>query len=130
MMMRRHDGFTLLEVLIALAILGIGIIAVMQLFPASLRQSQLAAERTVITGVANSELSRLRAIDLNTKLDTWKERNTFHTLTEIERIYALYEGWSSTVTRVPGARDTYRVTFTIERTDGRTETFVTYVTAQ
>ena len=127
--MRRNDGFTLLEVLIALAILGVGIMAVMQLFPTSLRQSRIAAERTVITNLANSELSNLRAIDLNTQFTSWKERNTFHTLDEVERIYALYEGWHSVVHRVPGSVDMYRVTFSIERSDGRTETFVTYVTA-
>ena len=59
--MRDRRGFTLLEVLIAVAILGVGIVAVMQLFPASMRQTQVANERTAATAVANSELSRLRA---------------------------------------------------------------------
>lgn len=128
--MRQNSGFTLLEVLIALGILGVGIIAVMQLFPASLTQSRIAAESTVITNVANSELGRLRAIDLRSDLSSWTDRNTFHTLDSIERIYALYEGWQSVVHRVPGAPDTYRVTFSVQLADGRVETFVTYVTAR
>ncbi|NIA16309.1 MAG: prepilin-type N-terminal cleavage/methylation domain-containing protein [Nitrospiraceae bacterium] len=126
--MRDRRGFTLLEVLIAVAILGVGIIAVMQLFPASMRQTQVANERTAATAVANSELSRLRALDLASDFDSWVDRNTVRTLSETERIYALYDGWRTTVTRAEGSEDLYRVTFTVQMADGRNETFVTYVT--
>ena len=125
--MRDSRGFTLLEVLIAVAILGVGIIAVMQLFPASMRQTQVANERVAATTVASSELSRLRALDLATEFDSWVDRNTIRTLNETERIYALYDGWRTTVTRAEGSDDLYRVTFTVQMADGRNETFVTYV---
>lgn len=125
----KHDGgFTLLEVLIALAILTIGVMAAMQLFPASLRQSRVAAERTAAANLANTELGRLRAIDVGRDFSTWLQRNAMDTLNEAERAYALYNGWSTTVQRTQGIGDTYRVTFSVQMLDGRRETFVTYVT--
>ncbi|HRT65943.1 MAG TPA: prepilin-type N-terminal cleavage/methylation domain-containing protein, partial [Candidatus Hydrogenedentes bacterium] len=57
-------GFTLLEVLVALAILATGILGAMQLFPASLRQTRAAAERTAAANLANSEMTRLRSLDI------------------------------------------------------------------
>lgn len=121
-------GFTLLEVLIALAILAVGIVAAMQLFPASLRQSRMAAERTAAANLANSELSRLRAIDVGNDFSSWLDRNGLDLLSTTERAYALYNGWSTTVQRTAGLSDTYRVTFSVQMLDGRRETFVTYVT--
>lgn len=126
--MKRNGGFTLLEVLVALVILGIGVIAVMQLFPASVRQSRVAAERTVATNVANAQLAKLRGLDLGSQFRNWLTENTQHTITDIESVYALYQGWSTTVQRVVDSQDTYRVTFTVQMADGRYETFVTYVT--
>jgi len=126
--MKRNGGFTLLEILVALVILGIGVIAVMQLCPASVRQSRVAAERTVATNVANAQLAKLRGLDLGSQFRDWLTENTQHTVTEIESIYALYQGWSTTVQRVVDSQDTYRVTFTVQMADGRYETFVTYVT--
>lgn len=126
-MKMNNAGFTLLEVLIALVILTVGIIAAMQLFPASLRQSRLAAERTVAANLATSELSRLRAIDVGRDLGSWLDRNTLDTLTTSERAYALYSGWTTTVQRTAGLNDTYRVTFSVTMLDGHRETFVTYI---
>jgi len=126
--MRQKDGFTLVEVLVALAILTIGIVAAMQLFPASLRQTRAAAERTAAAHLANSELSRLRSIDVGQDFTRWLDRNTLDTLSATERSYALYNGWSTTVQRVGASTDTYRVTFSVQMLDGRRESFVTYVT--
>ena len=126
--MKRNGGFTLLEVLIALAILTGGIVAAMQLFPMSLRQARVAAERTAAANLANSELSRLRAIDIGHDFSSWLQRNTLDTLTTTERGYAMYNGWSTTVQRTGTLSETYRVTFSVQMLDGRRETFVTYVT--
>lgn len=132
MRMKENAGFTLLEVMISLTILAVGIVAVMQLFPISLRQSRVAAERTVVASLAKTELGKVKAGGVGTQLQEWARSNAFRTLSEIEQGYALYQGWRTTVQRVPGASagnvDLYRVTFAVQMLDGREETFVTYVT--
>ena len=43
----RRGGFTLLEVIVAMAILATSIVAIMQLYPHSLLQARMAAEQTI-----------------------------------------------------------------------------------
>ena len=133
----RMAGFTLLEVMVALTILGVGIIAIMQLFPTSLRQSRIAAERTTVASLARTELGRVRAGGVFNQgseeefvqyIQRWATRNPMRTLNEAQRAYALYEGWRSSVERVQDTVNLFRVTFSVEMSDGREETFVTYVT--
>lgn len=126
-------GFTLVEVLIAVGILAIGILAVMQLFPIALTQSRLAAEKTAATQLASSEVNKLQAQDLGPQVvETWLKNNANHDLNAVEnvseRATALYQGWQANVERVAGAVPLYRVTFRVNMMDGRTETYVTYVT--
>ena len=47
----RRAGFTLLEVVVALAILAGGIVAVMALFPTALYRQQQASERSTIASL-------------------------------------------------------------------------------
>jgi type II secretion system protein I len=127
--MKNEHGFTLLEVLIALAIVGIGIIAVMQLFPSSLKQARMAAERTAAANVANSELGQLRSINNQGDFRSWLDANSLKFISAAgEKIYALYGGWQTSVQRLSDSEETYRVTFNVKMLDGRSETFVTYVT--
>ncbi len=126
----RQAGFSLLEVMVALTILAVGIIAVMQLFPASLEQQQTASERTTIAALARTELGMVRAGGVGNPLMSWAEQNALRELTSAQRAYALYEGWRSSVQRVGGEVDLFRVTFSVTTSDGQEETFVTYVTQQ
>ena len=131
----RHDargqaGFSLLEVMVALTILAIGIIGVMQLFPVSLDQQRTASERTTIASLARTELGMVRAGGVGNQLMSWAERNALRQLTSAQRAYALYEGWRSSVQRVGGEVDLFRVTFSVTTGSGQEETFVTYVTQQ
>ncbi|MBI2432097.1 MAG: prepilin-type N-terminal cleavage/methylation domain-containing protein [Candidatus Hydrogenedentes bacterium] len=129
-------GFSLLEVMVAVTILAVGLIAVMQLFPASLRQSRVAAERTTVASLANTELGRVKAGGVGNQLSQWAADNaqvTAELLASAGNIYAasaLYSGWKSSVQRVGGDVDLYRVTFSVQMFDGREENFVTYVTRQ
>ncbi|MBI5093206.1 MAG: prepilin-type N-terminal cleavage/methylation domain-containing protein [Candidatus Hydrogenedentes bacterium] len=59
--MSERKGFTLIEVLIAMVILGVGIIAIFKMFPDSLRQARVAAERTIVAELASSRLCQVRA---------------------------------------------------------------------
>jgi len=116
-------------VLVALAILATGIMGAMQLFPAAIQQTHAAAERTAAANLANSELTRLRSLDVfSDDFLSWLYKNTLEMLASTEQAYALYDGWLTTVQQTGASSDTYRVTFSVQMMDGRRETFVTYVT--
>jgi len=57
----KSRGFTLVEVLVALAILGIGILGVTTLFPVALRQGQRAAALTNAANYADQEFNKYLA---------------------------------------------------------------------
>ena len=132
----RQSGFTLLEVVVALSILTLGIIAIMQLFPQSLAQSRIAQERTVVASLAKTELGKVKAGGVGGQLAAWAEENALRVLTQAQRAYTLYDSWRSSVQRVVGSGaagvdvDLYRVTFSVRMLDGREESFVTYVTQE
>jgi len=126
--MNGNKGFTLLEVVVALTILAVGIVAIMRLFPMSLRQSQVAAERTTVASLARYKLGEVKVGGVGDQLAAWAEENALKQLNEAQRAYELYEGWRSTVQRIGGDVDLYRITFSVRMFDGREEMFVTYVT--
>lgn len=124
-------GFTLVEVIVALTILSIGIIAIMRLFPISIQQARIAAERQQASFLAKSELGELRAAGAGAGLSTWATENAFHSATdEFGDNNKMFKSWTSTVKRVSSDVDLYRVTLNVEMFDGRRERFVTYVTEQ
>lgn len=130
--MSERKGFTLVEVLVALAILGVAIVAIIKLFPDSLRQARVAAERTIVAELASSRLGQVRAAGAENLLNG---RPSYLNLTAASQIYQtslMYDGYTSNVQRMSGADETYlqRVTFTVKMPDGRLETFVTYVAKQ
>jgi type IV pilus modification protein PilV len=124
-------GFTLIEVIVALTILSIGIIAIMKLFPRSIQQTRQAAERQQASFLAKTELGQLRAGGVGPIMTNWAANNAFRSLATAGGEYTgLYKSWNSTVKRVSSDVDLYRVTFNVEMFDGRRERFVTYVTEQ
>lgn len=126
---KENEGFTLLEVLIALSVLIFGIVAVMQLFPVSLLQARMAAERTISAELANSVMGEIRASGAAALFYSLIPAETLNAINRIYQSYAIYEGFTTSVQRMNGGADVFlqRVTFSVEFPEGRRENFVTYV---
>ena len=127
--MRGQRGFTLLEVLGALTILGSALLVVFLLFPSALRVAKRAGERRVVSEAARSVLGQTRAAGAENLME-----NKFTFLDQIlpnaETHYHTVQRTSVQRIRGGGHVALQRVTFTAEMDDGRFETFVTYVARQ
>jgi prepilin-type N-terminal cleavage/methylation domain-containing protein len=128
MVKREKNGFTLIEVLVALFILLLGIGAVMYLFPASLSAARAAAERTRTSQTAHSVISQIRASSAEA---LYNDRLLPSVLSQQSSASNVY-GFSTSVQRLAGASEVYlqRVTFAVTLANGQTETFTTYVSEQ
>ena len=134
-----QGGFSLVEVLIAVAILLFGIAAVIRMFPISLTNTQQAAQRTVVAELAETSLNRLRSAGAEHVWETVaRVRGVYEmylidgTVGQFERAENLYDNYWTRVTPMRGSQDTFlqRITFTVEMPDERKRTFVTYVSEQ
>ncbi len=125
---RRRRGFTLVEVLVALAILLTGIISVLVMFPQSLKAARIAAERSVSSQAAHSVLSQIRA----TSADSLYNQRLLPELLNQPKSDTNIYGYATSVARLSGASEVYlqRVTFTVTLSGGRTESFTTFVAEQ
>ncbi len=56
----RQAGFTLLEVMVAVIVLGFGLLAIMHLFPIGLRASKISQDTTVASFLAQAKIEELR----------------------------------------------------------------------
>jgi prepilin-type N-terminal cleavage/methylation domain-containing protein len=129
---KRRAGFSLVEVIVALFILGVGILAFMRFFPIGLRNVQIAQERTVASQLANDRLGRIQMAGPRQLEATGVFGPTFNTIIAAGEAYGNYafEGYATGVQPMTGSSRTglKRVTFTVELVGGRRETFVTYIT--
>lgn len=125
--MHSRGGFTLLEVLIALAILLTAIIAILLVFPTSLFQARQAVERSITAQTADSVMGEIRASSAEA-LFFDRVRRELLTQQQANQIYT----FTTTVQRLNGASNVYlqRITLNVVFNDERQETFVTYVSRQ
>lgn len=57
---RFQTGFTLLEVMVAVVVLGFGLLAIMHLFPIGLRASKISQDTTVASVLAQAKIEELK----------------------------------------------------------------------
>ncbi len=128
-----RDGFSLVEAIIALAILAVGLMALVRMFPLALRQAQGAAERTEVTQLADSRLGDIRAQNALHVLEYFPQytagNTTLDALRSTKASYELYQGYAMSFQRTGGAGKAAltRVVLDIKLEDDRYERFVTYV---
>lgn len=134
--MSHNHGFTLIEVLIAMTILIIGIVAAMKMFPISMERARMAGEKELAGGLADDRLGRVRMAGARglfvNDFNLFDASLTSPSIGRAQTSYSLYDGYSTTVQRLSGAAQVYlqRVNFNVRMPDGRNETFVTYVANQ
>ena len=130
---RKRDGFTLVEVLIALAILGIGIVGVTVLFPAALHDIQRASGATVSAIYADSVIDDLRARGYQGLMAMSPGgTNVAPIIARADETYRLYaEPDVKLIYLQSAAADLYAtVVVKVPLPDGRVERYVTYVARQ
>ena len=66
--LRKHDGFTLVEVLAAVVILAIGLMAIVTACQAGRETQRRAVYMAVARGIAQSEIEKLRAAQFDSVL--------------------------------------------------------------
>lgn len=120
-------GFTLVEVLLAMAILLIAILGVAVLLPTALRQSTRAAQLTAATLEAESIVSRARRFG-RADLRGFPPQDLV-TLDSAAEIYSTYrKPVVELLYQIDAASDLYStLRIEVELPDGGKQTFVTYV---
>lgn len=138
--LRQNEGFSPVEVLIAMGILAIGIMAVVRLFPAGLAFSRQAQEKTIAAELAENSLARMRMSGAGNLLGVAQAGSLYGTIAAANayglgadgRVDAdgIVDGYAAAIRRINGADEQalVRVTFSVDMADGRRENFVTYVT--
>jgi len=130
---KNRDGFSLVEVIVAMAILGIGILAFMRFFPLGLKNVQVAQERSVASELANDRMGQIQMAGPRLLEATGVFGNAFNltNIAQMQTIYGnyVYDGFTTTIQPMTGSDQTglKRVTFAVELPDGRRETYVTYI---
>jgi prepilin-type N-terminal cleavage/methylation domain-containing protein len=125
-------GFTLVEVLIAMVILGVGILGVTILFPAALRDTQRASGTTVAAMYADGVVDMLRAQGYRSIATMWPNGGSIDVLRRADEVYRLYDDADVRIIYLVSAvNDLYAtVVVKIPFPDGRTEEYVSYIARQ
>lgn len=128
--MKRNKGFTLLEVVIALAILAIGLVGVLSLFPVGFQASRKASALTEATIQAQKQMETFK-LEGYSYLDTTYTDGTWSSWTDFAD--GTTNGWRVRVTEVDPPGNLKQVELEIRWEDVRAtggyryEKFVTYI---
>ncbi len=123
-----QKGFSLLELIIAIAVLAVGLVGVLQIFPIGLRASQRAGMMTKASFLAQNKIEDVKLAgfdaitELPPKIPLSGRDEDFEWAIEIDNI--LLEG-------VESSDDMRKVIITVtwpERNTTRSKEFITYVT--
>jgi type II secretory pathway pseudopilin PulG len=138
--LQKNEGFSPVEVLIAMGILAIGIMAVVRLFPAGLAFSRQAQEKTIAAELAENNLARMRMSGASNLLGIAEAGSLYGGVAAANALYLgaegridtnnIIDGYAAAIRRVNGSNEQalVRVTFSVDLPDGRRENFVTYIT--
>ncbi len=129
---KERSGYSLVELLIALTILGIGLMATLRLFTQSLDNVQTANQRAVVSQLAESYMGRARAAGAKDLLVYRPRSVTVDAEADNSEDLAFFNNWSMHTEHVSAQEEVFlqRLTLVFELPDGRRETFVTYVARQ
>ena len=84
---RRSAGFSLLEVIVAIAILGIGLVALIQLYASSLRSVRRSEDYTMALAIARSTLDEVYAKPDRSNINYVFDYGNYHIERKIEFLY-------------------------------------------
>ena len=154
MTQRNTSGFTLVEMLMALAILAIGMVSVVQLFPQSILQMRKAAELTVTSETAATVAGEIQGMGAEALFDdevpksllrVFRESDLLQDLVddglapvdidaEMDELRALeqvegFYGYNTSIQRLNSDDDVFlqRVTIAVTLGGGNRQTYTTYV---
>ena len=84
--MKRYHGFSLIELVISMAILSVGIVGAMRVFPVGLRASERAERNSRATMVAQRTLEAMKLVswDALAEGQTSREEEGFTILTRVD----------------------------------------------
>jgi general secretion pathway protein I len=125
--MKKNRGFSLLELIIAIAVLAVGLVGVLQIFPIGLRASQRAGMMTKASFLAQNKIEDVKLAgfdaitELPPKIPLSGKDGDFEWAIKIDNI--LLEG-------VESSDDMRKVVVTViwpERNTTRSKDFITYV---
>ncbi len=125
--MKKNRGFSLLELIIAIAVLAVGLVGVLQIFPIGLRASQRAGMMTKASFLAQNKIEDIKLAgfdaitELPPKIPLSGEDGDFEWVIKIDNISL--EG-------VESSDDMRKIVVTVtwpERNTTRSKDFITYV---
>ena len=119
----KNIGFSLLELVIAMAILAIALLGLIQMFPVGIRASKHAGDHTIMTFLGQQKMSDIE----QEKPETSTTDNVFFSDPGADPDYSSFS-WIQTVTQDSTLTNLYHASILIycnDRGDTRIEEFVT-----